>query len=178
MCRRDSQDPLLTAFLRNYQLNLLAVPRTDAAVGDLYVEVAGRMVAPGRLSALLNPGFQLPEVVKAETMSDISGLISGEIELGAGLSLLDRFLTALSAGALAVQVSAAYRRSRAAWVRFRLREPERDSVDPIELGKALVGRVLDQRHPLVGPKARYFITTAVVRTRSLSLIAKAIWRKR
>ncbi len=55
MCRRNTQDPLIRAFLDTYGLNLLAIPRADAAVGDLYVVTNDSISAPGALSTVLTP---------------------------------------------------------------------------------------------------------------------------
>ena len=62
MSRRDSEDPLLRAFLDAYKLNLLAIPRENAQVGDVYVHTKDGVSVPGSLQYILTPEFVLPKV--------------------------------------------------------------------------------------------------------------------
>lgn len=50
MSRRNTNDPLLRAFLDTYKVNLLAIPREGAEVGDAYVASPnGSISEPGKL---------------------------------------------------------------------------------------------------------------------------------
>lgn len=172
MCKRNTADPLVRTFLDTYGLNLLAIPRSDANVGDLYVVSNGGVSAPGALAHVLTPEFTLPSVTKGETLGDVAGKTSGRIDAKASIGLLEGFFAAIGAAGVAGKMKAEYDKKGVKTMRFRLSKPTRDSVDPLAFGAALAGHTLNEGHPFIQRNNRYFVTTAVVRTRSLSVTAE------
>src|SRR5262245_39567875 len=120
MCKRTTADPLVRIFLDTYRVNLLAVPRADARVGDLYVRTGKTTSSPGFLGHLVGKSFELPTVAEGERLPTLGGLVSDAVAADAGLGLLDGFLAALGAGDLGVKAQASYRAERTRSVRFRL----------------------------------------------------------
>jgi hypothetical protein len=72
MSRRNAKDPLLERFLEDYKLNLLKIPRQDAAVGDAYADRDGVITGPGRLASLLVPKLTMPRVKTGEKLTNLS----------------------------------------------------------------------------------------------------------
>jgi hypothetical protein len=171
MSRRDSQDPLLRAFLDTYKLNLLAVPRQNAQVGDLYVRTPEGIISPGALKFVLTPEFAMPKINVGEKMSGISGKQTAALKLKVGLNLLDGFFSVLGAAGALDKIKIAYEQKRTGTLRFRFKDPRRDSIDTVEFGKALIPCRLDQRHPFVRSENSYYVTVGVVRSNSITVSA-------
>src|SRR2546425_2350227 len=171
MRKRTTNDPLIRAFLDRYGLNLLAVPREGAKVGDLYVEDRNGVSAPGSVVSFVDPPLVLPRQKRNEVMADVAGLVSDEVDIKTGLGLLEGFLVAVGAGAIVDKVRAEYEAARARTIRFRFPDATRDSVDPIELGTRLEEHKLAEDHPLWAPANRYYLVTAVARTSSITVRA-------
>jgi hypothetical protein len=172
MCKRDTPDPLVRMFLDQYGLNLLAVPRHDADIGDLYVEDPAGVSTPGKAAHLLTPALVLPEIHRGEAMADIDAALSNRIASKAAFGLLDGFLTALGVGGVVNKLKASAEHARASVLRFRVTNATRDWIDPLALGARLVKSQLVKDHPFVAADNRYYLVTGVARTRSISVTAE------
>jgi hypothetical protein len=172
MCKRTTTDPLVRQFLDRYKLNLLAVPRENARCGQIYLRSGTRVSSAVDVTELLDAPTSLPPQFDDERLGDLAGFLSDGVSLDVGLGLLQGFLTAIGAGAVVSEVSAGYRRADSASLRFRFTRPTRDSIEPGALGSALEGRRFRHTHPLVQPDNEYFITAAVARSRSISVVAE------
>ena len=171
MCKRSEAhaDPLLSVFLERYHLNLLAVPRRDADVGDLYIDAGGRTAAAGRLASFLARPFALPEVTRGEPMAAVSGSLSNSVKAEAGFGLLEGFLAALGANFPFGEAKARWAAHGVQALRFKLLDARRDSVDVGRLGVALIDNALAANHPLLDDEQRYFVVSAVCRSPSVSV---------
>jgi len=168
MCRRTTPDPLLRLFLDRYGLHLLAVPRAGAGVGEVYVSDGRRTFPVGDVRHLLLPSLDLvPQ--RDEPMADVAGRFTREVGLEAGLGVLEAFLTAIGAAGIIDAVKARYTRSSARSLAFSFENPVRDHVDVLQIGAALVGRRLATEQVFGPGDHRYYVTTAVARSRSLSV---------
>jgi hypothetical protein len=172
MSRRNSDDPLLRAFLDAYKLNLLAIPRENAQVGDVYVNTPTGISTPGALQFLLTPKFNMPKIETGEKMTDIAGTQTAALQFKVGISLLDGFFSVLGALGALDKVKAAYEHKRTGKLRFRFKDATRDSVDSLAFGKALIPCKLEERQPYVQPENSYYVTVGVVRSKSISISAK------
>ncbi len=148
MSRRNSDDPLLRMFLDTYKLNLLAIPRENAQVGDVYVDTPKGISTPGALQFLVTSEFKMPKITK-EKMTNIAGTQTEALQYKVGISLLDGFFSALGALGALDKVKAAYEHKRTGKLHFRFKEATRDSVDSLA-----------------------FVTVGVVRSKSISISAK------
>lgn len=171
MSRRNTTDPLLTAFLKDYKLNLLKIPREKAQVGDVYVDIKGVIAPPGRLEHLLVPAVTIPPA-KEEKLTSLATTKTRAIELKAGIGLLEGFFSAVGATGLAARIKAEYEHKGASLVRFSLKNATRESVDAIELGRAVAKSHPDRDNPIVQDDARYYVTVAVVRSPSITVTAE------
>lgn len=172
MSRRNSDDPLLRAFLNTYKLNLLAIPRENAQVGDVYVDTPKGISTPGALQFLLTPKFVMPKITTGEKMTSIAGTQTEALKYKVGISLLDGFFSALGALGALDKVKAAYEHKRTGKLRFRFKNATRDSVDSLAFGKALIPCKLEGRQPYVQPGNSYYVTVGVVRSKSITISAK------
>jgi len=172
MSRRNSDDPLLRAFLDTYKLNLLAIPRQNAQVGDVYVDTPNGISTPGALQFLLTPKFNMPKITTGEKMTSIAGTQTAALQFEVGINLLAGFFSALSALGALDKIKAAYKHKRTEKLRFRFKDASRDSVDSLAFGKALIPCKLEQRQPYVQPRNSYYVTVGVVRSKSISISAK------
>jgi hypothetical protein len=172
MCKRTSSDPLVRLVLDRYRVNLLSVPRRRAECGQVYIR-NGRRVSTGvNVRWLVEPDVELPPVYADEPLADLAAARSDAVDAGIGLRLLETFLAALGAGAVATRVGAQYGNRGVARLRFRITGARMDSVDPGSLGLALHGRRLRSDQPLVRKGNEYFIATGVVRAPSISVVAE------
>ena len=169
MCRRDTDDPLVRTFLDRYRVNLLALPGTRVQCGSVYVQEGDNLTAPGALADLVEPAITLPDPYVEDRLPDLSGKWSARVEVGAGIGLLENFLTALGAAAAVDELKASVNRTRTREVAFRFREAGRESLSPTGLGQALVGRRFTESNPWVREGNRYFVVAAVIRSPSISV---------
>lgn len=171
MCKRKaaSRDPLLNVFLEKYHLNLLALPRENADVGDLYVHDGERTGSPGQLAPFLARPFRMPRVARNEAMPSLAGTVSNSVKTELGLGLLEGFLLALGATLPLAEVKAHWTAKGARNLRFKIEDARRDSVDPGQLGLALIDNALSEDHPLYDEKNRYYLVTGVARSKSLTV---------
>jgi hypothetical protein len=124
------------------------------------------------MANLLVPPPELPAPRTGERMADIEGVTSKGHAIAEGLSLLEGFLVAFGAGPLTAKAKAEYETKGVQKLRFRIVAPARDSVDPFDLGAALVGKRLVEDNPWWSEDNRYYLTTAVARTSSIGVAAE------
>jgi hypothetical protein len=172
MCKRSTADPLVRKFLDTYKINLLAVPREHARCGQVYLRRDNRVSSAVDITELLDTSVELPPQQDGETLADLSGSLSNRVSLKVGLGVLQGFLAAVGAGAVLSKVSAGYEGSRTTKLQFRFARATRDSIEPGSLASALEGSSFRTTHPLVHPDNQYFITAAVVRSPSISVVAE------
>jgi hypothetical protein len=172
MSRRDTTDPLLKAFLQDYKIHLLAIPRRDATIGDVYVHTKKGVSAPGHLRSLLKPAPRMPRPNLGEPLAHITKTQTRALDLKIGLGLLEGFLSAIGASVVAGKIKAAYEQNGAAKIRFKIKNATRDSVDLLAFGKALIPCRLDEAHPFVQSGNRYYVTVGVLRSPSISVTAQ------
>lgn len=171
MCKRTTPDPLLRKFLFQYGLHLLATPRAGVEVGDVYIS-DGRHTAPaGSLRSLLEPPLELAPK-RNEPMSDVAGHMTREVDIEAGLGLLEAFLGALGASGIIQTVRAGYQRQNVRTLSFAFEQPVRDHVDILELGAALDSRRFRPAHAIDPVRFRFYVTASTARSRSLSVQAR------
>jgi hypothetical protein len=171
MCKRSEAkaDPLVNTFLERYHLNLLAIPRQNADVGDLYIHDGKHTAPSGKLAAFLAKPFQLPVVTRGETMAAVTGTVSRSVKTEVGLGLLESFLLALGATLPLGEVKAHWQTNGARTLRFKLLDAKRDSLDVGQLGLALIDNILAANHPLIDQANRYYLVTGVARSPSLTV---------
>jgi len=171
MCKRSaaSRDPLLSVFLEKYHLNLLALPRENADVGDLYIHDGKRTGSPGQLAPFLARPFQMPPVTRGEALASVAGTMSSGVKAEVGLGLVEGFLAALGATFPISKAKAHWESKGARNLRFKLDDANRDSVDAGQLGLALIDNTLSQAHPLYAEGNHYYLVTGVARSKSLTV---------
>lgn len=147
------------------------MPRAGSAVGDLYVMERDNVSAPGNVRSLFEPALAMPPVREREPMADISGTLSAEINAKAGAGLLEGFLGALGAVGIMGKLRTEFDAKGVKTLQFRIAKAERDSVDPLALGAALVGSKLAKNAPFIGEQYRYYLVSGVARSRSISIVA-------
>jgi hypothetical protein len=170
MSRRNTNDPLLRAFLDTYKVNLLSIPREGVQVGDAYVATAdGSMSAPGKLRYLLTPEIRMPQISSDEKMTSIAGKRTRALDLNIGLNLLEGFLTAIGVDIAIGKIKAEYQHESVGKVRFQLKDATRDSVDAFEFGRALIPCRLTSEQPFVQDGNQYYAVVGVLRSRSITV---------
>jgi hypothetical protein len=172
MCKRTTSDPLVRMFLDRYKINLLSVPRERAACGDVYLRRDGRVSSAINVAELLDPPVRLPPQFQGERLADLAGSLSQGVSLKVGLGLLEAFLAAIGAAAVLGELTLGYEQSRTSRLRFRFTDATRDSVEPGALATTLEGRRFRPGQPLVQPGNEYFVTAAVVRSPSISVVTE------
>jgi hypothetical protein len=169
---RKTSDPLLKAFLDAYKINLLAIPRSEARVGDAYVDTGKGVSPPGELRYLLTPQFEMPKLQHGEKLTNIATIRTRALELKTGARLLQNFFSAIGLGAAIGGIKAEYEQKGADSVRFGLKNPTRDSVDPFEFSQAIKNCRLDDSNPIVKSGNRYYVALGVVRSSSITVVAE------
>lgn len=171
MCKRTTTDPLLRLLLDRYHLHLLSVPRENIMLGTLYVHDGKQVVAVGNASNLLDPPLDAAAGATSETMADVAGQVTREIDLKAGIGFLDNVLGAMGASAVLDKVHAGLETKRVRSLQFRFTDVTRDSVDVLDLGKRIWRHRLLEEHALFDERNRYYLVTAVARTNSINIAA-------
>ena len=174
MWKRNTDDPLMRTFLDKYHLNLLAIPRENVAVGDLYImDKAQRISTSGKIIYFLEPPLEIPQLNIDESMADVSGMLSKGLSIQEGFELLEGFLSAFGAIGILDKVRVSYELKKANTMKFRFADTTRDSVDALLLGSKLIRHTIIEDHPLYEKGYRYYLVTAVVRTSSISITAES-----
>jgi hypothetical protein len=172
VCKRNTEDPLVRAFLDRYGLHLLAIPREHAAVGDLYVSSKRGVAVAGRVEHLLEPPLAITATTVGERLADVAGLVSLGVSVGAGLGLLEGFLTAFGAAGLVGKARASFESKRTRSIRFRFQNATRDSTDVLAVGRSIWRHRFPDAHGVGDEHSRYYLATAVARTPSLTIRAE------
>ena len=170
-CPRTSIDPLLRVFLDRYGLHLLAIPREDVDVGELYAVRRGRATPIGSIRGYVAPPLRLPRRRRGEVMAGVAQTISLPVSVDAGLGLLKGFFSAIGVPGLLGDLRVAYRRSRVGLLRLRFTDPRRDSTDLGALGNALAGRSIDSTNAAWDQGAKHYLVTAVARASTIVVTA-------
>lgn len=172
-------DPLLEVLFKRYQLNLLAIPREKIAIGDMYMYDGNRdrrTAYFGNISSFLTSDFEIPPPT-SEIVADVSGAISKEIVVDAGLKFLEAFLNLLVAGIFGTDIKAALESENVQKLKFQFSETTRDFVEPNDFGYKLEGHRVNDKSALFDPKSRYFLVTSVFRSPSIGINAEGINEK-
>jgi hypothetical protein len=173
--KRNSKDPLLRVILDKYRLNLLSLPRENAAIGDLYFVDGNTQQAstPGSISNFLVPVFEIPQITN-ELMADVAGMTSRNVSEKIGLDLLEGFLNALgmTGAGIGTKVRGSYEATNTQTICFQFTNATRDYVDPILFGNKLDGFRINERNPLYSARRRYYVVTGVARCSSISIKAQ------
>lgn len=101
--KRNTDDPLLKEFYKKYKLHLLALPREDSKIGDLYIFDSHDILPPSRIASYLDPAPDLQLInskIESGKMADLSGKFSNKIDANVGVNLFSGFLIAIGAGAI------------------------------------------------------------------------------
>ena len=171
--KRKTRDPLWRTFLDKYNLNLLAVPREDVAIGDLYPYDGRRVGQPGNVRYILKPPLRISaKSVTTGKMADVSGTLTDSVSFDIGLNILEGFLSAMGVGGVVGDIRAEYETKGTMTVRYRFVHAVRDKVDPLSLGSMLINHQVRKDHPLLTRDYQYFLVTAVARSPSISVVAE------
>jgi hypothetical protein len=170
---RNTDDPLMRYFLDKYYLNLLSLPRENVAVGDIYV-LDGKKVFPpaGKIMDFIEPPLELPSVTKGENMPDVSGIVSKGVSIKMGMGFLEGFLNAMGAFGIVTKIQAEYEAKKMNVIKFRFAHITRDYMNAMALGGKLIRHQLMEDHPFYDEGYRYYVVTAVIRTKSISIIGE------
>jgi TIR domain-containing protein len=170
-CLRTSTDPLLRLFLDRYGLHLLAAPRENLDVGELYAVRRRRATPIGNIRSYLSPPLRLPRPRRGEVMAGVAETISLPVSLDAGLGILKGLFEAIGAPGLLAGVHATYHGRRVGMLRFGFADSQRDSMDLGVLGKALAGRRVDSTNAAWDRGAKHYLVTAVARAATIVVTA-------
>lgn len=171
MWKRNSNDPLVQFFVQ-YGLHLLAHPRQDVAIGDVYPVKDGQTQQPGKIATLIDPPPPLPSIRTGEKMADVSGVTSDTVSMNAGVGFLESFLAALGAMGVQGKLQASLQHSGVAGLRFRFSGATRDYVDPFEFERLLRNHRFDRENSLLKEGYRYYVVLGVARTNQISFSAE------
>jgi hypothetical protein len=169
------EDPLLQIMMKEYQVNLLSVPREKSSLGDVYIREGNnkRLSFPSQISSFLEPHFQMPPPKSDEEFgNNVSGTTSDRVDASMGLEFLEGFLNVLSMGNFGTKVRAYFEQKGTQKVSFSFADATRDSVDP-ELLRSELGRYhVKEDSNLSEEGQRYYIVTGLAKSPSISIIAE------
>jgi hypothetical protein len=172
--KRDSNDPLVRLLFDKYMFNMLSIPREKVELGDVYRNDKSdeKLYPATNIKNFLTPEFQMPIIDPPETMVDISGLSSRDIDANIGLDFLQNFLNVLSSLDLGATIKAKYDASRVNKIKYQFTEATRQHVDPFLFGEMLNNHKVKTDNPAFNPETRYFIVMGVIRTKSVDVEAE------
>jgi hypothetical protein len=174
-------DPLLKIIMKQYQLNLLSVPREKSSLGDVYIREGDnkRLSFPSHISSFLDGQFELPTPMTDEKFgNNVSGATSDKIDASIGLEFLEGFLNVLSMGSFGTKVRTYFQQKGARKVKFNFADATRDSVQPEVLRSELGRYHVKEDSNLSEEGRRYYIVTGLAKSPSISIIAEGNNQKR
>jgi hypothetical protein len=169
MCRRNTNDKLVSRFLNDYQLNLLTLPGNRVRCGSIYIQEGRKLTAPGSLGDVVEPELSFPAPYREPRIADLCDEWSAAYSADVGIGLLSGFLAALGVAPLLNELKASVKASSARTMGFAFRDVSRESLTPTQLAVGLENHRLRQSSGWVQDGNRYFAVAAVVRSRSLSI---------
>ena len=167
--------------MKQYQLNLLSVPREKAYLGDVYIREGNnkRFAHPSHISSYLEGQFEMPSPMTDEKFgNDICSATSDEIDANIGLEFLEGFLNVLSGGSFGTKVRAYFNEKGAQKMSFNFADAIRDSVQPELLRRELDRYHLNEVSSLSEEGRRYYVVTGLAKSHSISIIAEGDNQKR
>jgi hypothetical protein len=167
MCRRSDKDPLVRLLTDRYRLNILRVPRAGISIGDLLVDDSGDLRHMGEFSRFFDPALELP-IADCEPLAPVSGAASKAISVKVAANPMAAFLTALGLSGI-TSLSAKFQATRHLDVTFQISGATLESIDVVELGNELAGRVLRTDNALYRDDRKFFVAHSVARATGLNL---------
>lgn len=167
MCRRSEKDPLVRLLTDRYRLNILRVPRAGIDVGDLLVDDSGDLRHLGAFSRFFDPPLELPDP-ESEPLAPVNGEVSRAISGKVAANPMAAFLTALGLPGITA-LSAELHAARKLDVTFQVSGATLESIDVVDLGNELAGRVLRSDNALYRADRKFFVSHAVARATGLIL---------
>jgi hypothetical protein len=168
-CRESSVD-----FLRELGYTPIQLPREHIHPMDLVGKLPGAGAARhlGPLPRLMRSADPPPPIRQDELVAQITGRRTDKLDVGLGLHLLAKLLTAL--GALAVSLKAGFERARQ--VEFSYEDVRSDSVEIIGLREYLGRRpALDAGNPVIDDyflgEGQVVVVTRTLKSRSFGVTA-------
>lgn len=171
MWNRDTKDPLARLFLDRFGMHILARPRENVAVYDVFPVADSRAASPGSLEEFVGAQLALPKVTAGEEVADVSGTVSESVSWKLGFDFLAGFLAAIAVQALVNKLSAMLGRVQVKAFRFRFSGATRESADPFAFERSLRKHHCSPDDLLMKEGYRYYVAVAVHRTDKLSFTA-------
>ena len=160
MWRTKTADPLGKLLFEKYHMHILARPRENVSVFQIFGVRDGEALQAGSIESFLRSSFEKPEVVIGEKVLDIDGTTSDAVSAQTGLSFLQGFLGIF--GAVGTSLTAAVERSNSQALRFQFGGCTRDRVkDDFDLEWAISEVEFPMERSPMKPDYRYFIASGV-----------------
>jgi hypothetical protein len=170
LCSRQTTDPLLTAFLKDFQINLLGVPRKNLDVGRLFVRPEGDTLFDCAIDDVFNesaPEF-VDEDLHRQAVPNIEAKYSNKLNTKLGLSIVDRLYRVFGVSVEA-RLESAYKNASA--VRIRLRGVTQDEANLGKLATYLGGASIRPEQTLFAEGNTLFVVVGVFRAESIEIEA-------
>lgn len=177
--KRNTDDPLAKLFFKKYRLNLLSIPREKVSLCDVYTGDADGhqklLASPGSIKNFLEPQFEIPStsIVIDDQMSDIYDTTSNSISANVALDFLEGFLKALGGQFFNTNIRSMYEHKGTRFIELRFDAATQDRIDRYALGDKLRGHKIATGNTAIIPGRSYYIVTAIVRSNSISISARA-----
>jgi hypothetical protein len=165
-------DPYLEA-LRSLGYSVIRLPRADVAPLQLLAKRGDTLDRIGELATVILPGdsVPLPSIKKDTPAANLSGMRSGELSLGVGLSLLGTVIGAMGGSKLGLDLK--YKNAKS--VTFEFQGVLEDRADVGALDQYLTDADVSPFSTHVArllEADRIYVTTATLKTRKLAVEAK------
>lgn len=161
MWSRKTTDPLGKLLFEKYGMHVLARPRENVSVFQVFAFRDDEVFQSGSLDAFLRTKVEKPEVAEDEVLLDIDTTLSGAVSGTVGLNFLQGFLSLIGIGAVNA-VSSSFEKSQSHALRFRFGRCTRDYVkDGFDLDWKLGEVAFDKGKSAMKEGGRYYIVTGV-----------------
>ena len=168
LCPRE--DPFTSRVREVYRCNTVQAPRSGIAPTDVIAARKRRAERRGGLLALLEreAPIELP-AIKCNSVTEMAGTRSAEVDVGLGIELTATFLHALGLPLPGASATATLWKG-ATGMSFEVRDVEQHEIDVAALGEALVGSSVRRSSPAAriffeDSKVRMFILTRTLTSR-------------
>jgi hypothetical protein len=175
--KRNSNDPFVNKFYRKYGFHLVSIPREKILLGDIYTRKGNNgqsLQYNGNIANLLDPKFEMPAGFD-ELMTDFNDTLSDSISANIGFDFLESFLNQLGIGSFGASIRGDFQSSKTKFIQFNFSPLTREYIDPYLVGNLLADTKIGYKiknNAAFDHDREYYIVTAVVKTPSISIVAK------
>lgn len=166
MCKDSS-----VSYLNELRFNLIRLPRENIDPLLVLYKSNGGLEVLGEISDfVIENQPKPPEIVRNETVADITGLRTDKFELGVGLKFLEKFLSLIGASGIGLEASF----KNADSIQFVYQNVLKDSILPTKIGNYLSSVTPNVNSPFmekINEEGEAYVITDTLKSNTFGVVA-------